>query len=572
MSERYDEHGKSWSRLNVSDVIAAKLTERNPDARCLCWKLILCSQMENPGGKLEHQVSHLVAGSWLSSKLMPARVGNEDDLIISSHGLSIWKKWVPRHSDDDTCCLSVIKDTKLDNSNDSVLGASAILFVVYKCIPWEVQKTHLHKLLMSLPSGSRLPLLILNGSHTDDSDPSTIDTELGLHELNQSRMSKYLIVSLVKNQQTKHLDCFFSDEQLREGLKWLASESSLQPILDCIKPHDLVLAHLNPSLEVLDEYNGYEVSPNHCISALNEALDRSIEDITAAANLNPTHWPCPEIALLEESSYERKAVDWYLPSIGWSSSTRLESLTFAINHCKIPTFEDDISWLFRGSDMGTDTENQRLKLEDCLVKYLAQTSRLMGLSLARKEANAMLQKCARLELHGSTYFIVPKWAMIFRRIFNWRMMNLSAGASSDTYILEKRNASVSNKLGFEGGETSTCYLVPPSLDEMVEVGRIPFTHYSEFESLEPLSTTILNGSEVIKAASVSELKEDKRYSVEDGDLGETNKECIISSGIQNRSDLGVVHSGGKEADRLSKLLEQCNIVQNMNAEKLSIYF
>ncbi|KAK9266446.1 hypothetical protein L1049_012462 [Liquidambar formosana] len=160
LRERYDNLERSWSKLNVSDVVVGELIRRNPGAKCLCFKIIVCSQLNNPGDKMG-------AGSWLLSKLMPKRKydDDDDDLVISSPGLSIWKKWVPGQAGTDlTCCLSVIKDIKFDNPNEAVLGASAVLFLVSESIPWERQKIHLHDLLMSLPSGSHLPLLILSGS------------------------------------------------------------------------------------------------------------------------------------------------------------------------------------------------------------------------------------------------------------------------------------------------------------------------------------------------------------------------------------------------------------------------
>ncbi|KAK9266684.1 hypothetical protein L1049_012398 [Liquidambar formosana] len=310
--------------------------------------------LERSWSKLNEIKWEQAHGCFLSS-CQKKKYDDDDDLVISSPGLSIWKKWVPGQAGTDlTCCLSVIKDIKFDNPNEAVLGASAVLFLVSESIPWERQKIHLHDLLMSLPSGSHLPLLILSGSCKEEvSDLSAIIVnKLGLHQLDKSRMSGFLIVSLVGKQQMEQLDGFFSDERSRDGLQWLSCESPLQAVLQYVKTRKLVLTHLNSSLKVLDETSIYEVGPNHCISAFNESLNRSLGEVAEAASANPASWPCPEIALLEEFSDEHRAAELYLPSIGWSSSEKIEPLKCALRDCKLPTFPDDISWLSIGSNFG----------------------------------------------------------------------------------------------------------------------------------------------------------------------------------------------------------------------------
>ncbi|XVF38588.1 hypothetical protein REPUB_Repub20aG0115000 [Reevesia pubescens] len=213
------------------------------------------------------QVAHLAAGPWLFSKIMPSAEDNsDDDLALISPGLSIWKKWVPSLSGTDlTCCLSVVKDANCDNLDEAVSGASAILFLVSYSIPWMLQKVQLHNLLTSIPPGSCLPLLVLSGSYNvEGSDPSSvIVNELGLQDIDKSRVSSFLVVFLVCKQHLEHSNGFFSDELLREGLKWLANESPLQPVVSSVKTHELVMSHLSPLLEMLDKMSDYEVGPNH---------------------------------------------------------------------------------------------------------------------------------------------------------------------------------------------------------------------------------------------------------------------------------------------------------------------
>lgn len=577
MRERHDKHEQSWAKLNVSDVIVGKLSERNTGAKCLCWKVVLCSQMDDPDAdKLEQrsQVSGLAAGSWLYSKIMPAGNCDDNDLIISSTGLSIWKKWVqpPLSCGELICCLSIIKDAKYDNLEETVAGASAVLFLIYDCIPLELQKLRLHNLLMSLPSGSCLPLLILSDSCQNYTDPSTIADELGLNEIDKSRISSFLVVFLLENQQTEHLDGFFSDELLREGLQWLASKSPSQPVLQWVKTRELVFTHLNHSLEVQDELNACNVSPVHCIAAFNEALNQSIAEVAAAANSNSSCWPCPEIALLDEYTDERRAVEWYLPNVGWSSAAAIVPLTHALSDCKLPNFPDNISWLFRGSEMGDDIESQRSRLEDCLVRYLTQTSQIMGLSLAKQEARVLLQKCAQLELHESTYYIVPKWVMIFRRVFNWKLMKISNGQLSNAYVLEQHNTAITTSRGLDNiqneGYTSPHFLIQPSLDEMLQVG-CSLLRSSETEAFQPVTTMVLNHNKVLNSTDETEVGENDMSYSQNGNLGDiSNTDRFNDTAIES----AVVEEATKEADRLSKLLEQCNMVQNMIDKKLSIYF
>ena len=574
MRERYQKHEQSWSRLNVSEVIADKLSERNPDSRCLCWKIIICSQMNNAGGEnMDHMshVAHFAAGTWLLSKLLPTRKDDDDDLVMSLPGLSIWEKWIPSQSDADmTCCLSVIVEAQFDNPNETALGASAVLFLVSGSIPWELQKVRLHNLLMSIPSGSCLPLLILSGRYEKDaSDASSIIDGLGLNSIDRSRVSCFSVIFLVRDQQTEHCDGFFGDDQLRKGLCWLASESPLQPILQCAKTRELVLTHINCSFEVLENMSVYEVSPDQCISAFNDALDRTQGEISGAADANCSGWPCPEIALLESSGYEHRAITWYLPMRGWSSAARIEPLICALRDCKLPNFLDDISWLNRGSSISQEIENQRLLLENCLIRYLTQLSKMMGLPLAKREVHIMLQNSTKLELHNSSYYIVPKWVTIFRRVFNWRLMSLSIGSASTAYVLENYSAAASTKSGgsdkpgLEGSRSSPYCLIHPTLDEMVEVGCSPLSS-GKTRPFRPLPRMAYDSCHV-QESNTPDLEEDERNFVQGAPLIESNGyTCSTDELRTTEATIG--------AEKLSKLVEKCNLLQNMIDEKLSVYF
>ncbi|KAK9137102.1 hypothetical protein Sjap_007696 [Stephania japonica] len=203
MRERRKRQARSWSRLNVSRVIVEILSKRNPDARCLCWKLIVCSKTKSaedrPGCK--NQVDSL-AGQWLSSKLMGVRNNHDDELEFSSPCLSIWKYWVSSNQgSSSTLCLSVIREIECNEPEDTLSGASGVLFLVSERVALELQKARLHDMVMSLPSGSQLPLLVVSDSYEGDmlGPPTTIVEGLGLRFIDKTRISSFTVVSLVEN-------------------------------------------------------------------------------------------------------------------------------------------------------------------------------------------------------------------------------------------------------------------------------------------------------------------------------------------------------------------------------------
>ncbi|KAL8047802.1 hypothetical protein ABFX02_07G023600 [Erythranthe guttata] len=561
MSERHEIQERSWSVLNPSDVVAAKLIERNQDAKFLCWKLVLCSQ--------EASVHKDNVGSWLHSKLMPGNNDGDGDLLVSSPGLAIWRNWISTQSGvDPTCCLSVIKSIQFEDINKSITGASAVLFVLSDHIPLEIQKKRLHDIVMSLPSGSRLPLLILSGSRKDESNTSDIAYLLGLHNIDKQRVVMLDIVFL-KDRDTKKMDGFFSDKHLREALEWLASESPPQIVLTETKTRELVLSHLNSTLGILEDTNTHGVGPNNCISAFNEALDQSMKQMAAAAHANPIGWPCPEIDFLEKSTDEYRAAVWYLPSIGWSSPSRTDMLISALNDLKLPVFEDDLSWLHRGLNIGDDIESLISRLENCLIGYLTETSKMMGVDLAQKEAGIVLQKNTRLELHNTTYYIIPKWASIFRRLFSWRLMNLNRGEVSSVYTLLLQQKSSEDDTESKSSRFPPPHVVHLSLDEMVEISgfhRELGSNQTEHEAFQTRSLPPMAYDDAVIMEHRETNSQDSLLTSYDHSIAEEENE----DGVQ------VVHmtkaASINVTDKLTELLEKCNIVQNQIDKKLSFYF
>ncbi|ONM59259.1 hypothetical protein ZEAMMB73_Zm00001d022000 [Zea mays] len=113
--ERQARKQRSWSRLNVSELSGPILNENNPDARCLCWMLLV---LVPPG--MESQTNSFVS-KWLLRKLMGYGTGYIG-LVVSSAGLSIWTEWI---SFPNACCLSVVRASDqqvIDNDIWSCFG------------------------------------------------------------------------------------------------------------------------------------------------------------------------------------------------------------------------------------------------------------------------------------------------------------------------------------------------------------------------------------------------------------------------------------------------------------------
>lgn len=572
--ERWKKQKLSWSILNVSEVVASTLSRKNVDEKCICWKLVVCSQMNNAGDLDERaQDSRFAASSWLLSKLMPSKA---NDLVFSSSFLSIWKSWLSDETGVDiSCFLSIVKDANFDDLPETVHGASAILFVATENVPLDLQRVQLHKLLMSIPSGSCLPLLILSDVHDEVDTSSMLANGLGLYNIDKSRIRSIQVVSLLDNPHSRHMG-FFSDEKLKEGLKWLANESPSQPVLQRVKVLDLIITHLNSSMEAFDSMKDIDVSPNHCISAFNLALDQSLVDIRAAVKENPSNWPCSEIALLE-SCYEHTITTDALPPIGWSSTKNVEPLEHALMDLKISAFPD-ISWLTNESSIIKEIPTRRDNLVSCLSCYLSQTSEIMEPQLAMEEAYLMLQKCAKFELRESNYYIVPHWVMIFRRIFNWRLRCL-AGRSSYVHIVDCcHDASVTCSIRPETRDHPLYHSNQPLLDELIEVASSSLSTDTDLgkqlsEAHQPLAAITPNFRPHEVVAATSNFVDDDSNSTRQ--IGFVSSDSLPNLGWEPNCTEKVPVANAtvySEAERLNELLDQCNKLQDDIEKKLSIYF
>uniref|UniRef100_A0A1J3ELB5 Germinal-center associated nuclear protein n=1 Tax=Noccaea caerulescens TaxID=107243 RepID=A0A1J3ELB5_NOCCA len=589
MKKRFEEQEKSWSRLNISDVIADILVGRNPDSKCIYWKVILCTQIKSVN--TSSQDSHSVASRWLSSKLIPhtEHSVSDDNLLFSAPGVSVWNKWVASRSDSDfRCCLSVARDVEAENDVcEATRGASAVIFLASKGLPLNLQREELNRILESVPNGSLLPLLVVFSSCNGESvDPDTnLVSELGLHDIDKSKIASFTVVSIANKSQKGQEVHFFSDSRLRDGLKWLAGISPLQPNLHHVKPRELVLTHFSFSMELLKLMPDQDVSPNICISAFNDALETSQRNVTSAAEANPIGWPGPEIMLLDDNKKEHLMVKRYLPNLEWSSAESIEPINSVLENCKLPYFEDDLTWLTVGCTSGAEIENHTQRLEGCLVEYLTQTSNLMGVSLATKETGVMLQRNTRLELHNSSYYhIIPRWIGIFQRIFNWRTMGLLDSSSSLAYVLKSdltmSASSYADKFMSEDASYPSSRPNLPLLHEMIQISCSPLKssppcnqNKSQRDVELVQRERLINDHRDIDETMLEKSREASRridmIITEDDELAD---ETEISWRSKGKEAAEKKTMKDRESERLDELLEKCNLVQNSIAEKLCIYF
>ncbi|KAK9684999.1 hypothetical protein RND81_10G248500 [Saponaria officinalis] len=567
--ERYEKWQESRVRWNVSDLIAAKLAEKNANAICVCWKLVSFSWLHHVASDIELRSSatHLSLDEWLRYKLIPAtKDETTDGLAVSAPGLSVWRKWARNNTGDTACYFSVVKDTTSGNSETNLVGASAILFPISETVSLDVQRIHLHNLAMSIPIEARTPLLIISGSRQEDF--VDIVAKLRLEELDKSRVGSYSVICLNEDD-TGPFHGYFNDQKLKDSLIWLASESCPQPILSSMTTRELVSLHLNLCLDPLHHMGSERVGPNQCIASFNEALDRTMNDIVTAAKVNPNGWPCPELYLLDNSTAEFRAVKRYLPSLGWSSSEEVERLTSALVNSKLPYLSDDLSLLGKGCNIEEEIEEQRQFLHDCLIKYLTQTSNVMHWMMAAKEATLMVQNYTRLELHDTEFKMVPSWVLMFKRVFNWQL-NSAAAFTEKAYVLEQSNLTYEPRFLKSSMDVQMHqFSVHPPLDEMVEVSCSPIVSKRVRSSPKSLRNVVArtSGEDTAKVTPPNYVSKEKTYcsemqiqSVEDSDTD------------QVKSDLDLVVKDEEKDDRLIQLLNQCNILQDEIEKKLSIYF
>ncbi|KAG0476831.1 hypothetical protein HPP92_013672 [Vanilla planifolia] len=312
------------------------------------------------------------------------------------------------------------------------------------------------------------------------------------------------------------------------GLQWLATNSPSYPSLHLVRTRELVFGHLRHYMEVAKKHRGSVAEPDHYVAALNKALDKSVEEIRVTASVNPTFWPAPELDLLDQCSSEGIMARHCLPSLGWSSPYRIIPVVRAIESCKLPDFPD-LSWLKRGSRTGEEVKQQKLALEASLIIYLNESCKLLKADLAAWEAKVMLQHGAGLELRELGYFIVPKWNLIFQRIYCWQLNRLTNQDVSKAYVLAEKDSFMAMDVtrnpesasqwvygGFKECPSNSCFEdlsfhSEVSLDELIEmccVDTFENLHSSPLRRLlgQVMKQSCTQPNEVIKAKQMEPNK------------------------------------------------------------------
>ncbi|KAK8946568.1 hypothetical protein KSP39_PZI007338 [Platanthera zijinensis] len=570
---RFEKYSISWLKLNVSDLVAPIMFAKDPNAKFICWKFILLVQPIDPTNQ-----TYQLALDWLCLKLMGANRLQDEELVVSSSDLSIWKKWTdPYGSSPQSCCLSVIRkkvldDTKQIDEGHVLQGAGCLIYLVSETIPWETQRTRLQNFCASIADGANLPLLILNiDSPKGEVAELSLDIirRLAPHDKYKRKICSSSVTFLSR---LEKFNSFFDDPQLRAGLQWLANHTPSVPSVCIVRTRELVLKYLKRF------HKGLEMTPDDCITVFNEALEKSAEEIMVTASMNPTQWPAPEIDLLDKSCKERILASMCVPSKGWSSYTRIDPIVRGINSCKLPCFPDT-SWLKHGSFVGQQIWQQKLALEKLLIAYLNESSKLLKPDLASREASIMLQKYAGLHLHGSSYCLAPKWILIFKRIFSWQLNKLVLPGISNTYILD---CDYDDILDSDAAQVNHGYASKdlPSSSFLEEHPSVQFSP-AEVSLDELIKISCYNPFKKRPLRTIGEVPEANVAAVDDTIVPEAGmtSQHLEDPGCRSFNDLvpELINSNGQiievsKSDRLTTLLERCNKLQDMIDQKLSIYF
>lgn len=494
--ERHKRHERMWLRLDVPEIIMPILKEKNPHAKCLCWKLVTCSRtLDNVGHSMHSYNLHsTMVGRWLRAKLMSN--GEIDTQGCKSEDMVILKKWIAMDTQDsgtdNLLSLSILRDVAFNADNveskeASLVGASGLLFLLVDNVQWDLERARLQSLVRSVQPGSHLPLLILSSGNVEG---ITIANLLELHKLDRMRISSWSVI-LIRENENDDAKGFFSDDCLREGLLWLAHHAPLQPIVYPSDVRDLVLESLDPHMKALLNVKPSEVTPRDCISVFNQALERTESDIVSAAQNSSPGWPPPEINVLDDIA-EGGVLNSYFPKSGWNMASNIDSIVHALRVCKLPNFPP-LNWgpVSCGAKLQEcassnlqisaldEVEEQKAFLEKSLCQYLTEISlSRKGDLMMFKEVDLMVQNNTTFEYIGSRYLINPKWAPIFRRIYNWRLMLFATEPTPVAYVSRPRatvsarndvkNLLSSARQVFISSGYATATKVEPSLNEMLE--------------------------------------------------------------------------------------------------------
>ncbi|KAJ3683864.1 hypothetical protein LUZ60_014091 [Juncus effusus] len=559
--ERYKRREKSWSLLNLSNLVTPILSERNPDARCLCWKLFLSL----PPGRTDS-----LSSKWLLKKFDLKRETDDNSFV------SVSEKWSgPQLS------LSFVRaDNTGSFKDDFIAGASCVMFLVQENIPLEMQQIRLNNIVNRVQARSKLPLLVLIGDNSVREEEGEIISKLGLSNVDRTKIRGVSVIFLKEDSEE---NVFFDDARLRKGVSWLAEESPLQTEVISVNMRDIFFAYLNPKYQALCDSS--ETGPDQCISAFNETLDRLNSEILLSASSNPNFWPGSEIDLLGKDTSERNYAEMTLPKPAWSRPEKIELQINAINSCKLLGFVFDLSWLNQGSYF-TDKKQileKKKAIEECLFTYLTQSTQTVDLTEAREEIRVLVQRYSSLVLRDSCLYIVPKWTAIFRQLFYLRLRKIE---KDEVYVRDQNAILEYFKYTPKGPQVRTLE-VP--LNEMIErCCSVPSMSASddladqehEETQTDDVAHLVQETDKEMEQEHGETRTDDVAHPVRETDKEECGvcerEEWKVSDDVADRvrevADIMGPLFKRERSDRLLLLLEECNKLQDSIDEKLSFYF
>ncbi|KAJ7280527.1 hypothetical protein O6H91_12G044800 [Diphasiastrum complanatum] len=500
---------KMWTELDVPSVVAQILKGKNPRATCLCWKLVVCSRLHDNYSRPEiKNYSEKLFGEWLKFKLFNGRQA-QGDMQKSFHRRSE----IAVTSDVTECHFGSESGGKLflcyiaqelgfinkrAKDETGIHGASGLLFLLLNSLPIDEECARLHAMVESIPSGSRLPLLILTTQasvrkeigfapgHIFKPTEEYFATILQLDKLDKAKVSCWLILPVMNPELStennpsllherhfhlsnlpKHADIvdqvsnnlgnsvrgFYENITLIEGLQWLASKTPVAPNVHPVYVRDLVLEHLEPHLRLLQTMHPSNVTPESCIGIFNRSLENAIEEIKLSASTSIPHWPPPELGDLSEGA-ERNLLHAYLPSAGWNEPATLQPILDALQCSMLPPFPDltlghcskfeTTNFLpFTNKALSKhgiidEIHNQKLVILYTFAQYMGQLGEIgEGSWSTGQQLEGILEKSSILNWTDTGCDVIPKWAYLFQIIYQTRLLLLNSEPAPVVYVHHK---------------------------------------------------------------------------------------------------------------------------------------
>ncbi|KAI5062046.1 hypothetical protein GOP47_0022585 [Adiantum capillus-veneris] len=487
--KRLEKIEEMWSELDVIDVVASILKQKNPLCEFLCWKLVMCSHVHDDSD-ISLQGRHDKSGDWLLAKLLHQGplVTIKSEEIFFSDSTSVLL--ASEHSETRTPVFYIAKDLHFRHGEiQNVEGgrdASGILFLVSENAPLGDEGRRLHALVNALPDNAKLPLLVLYSTLSMVTSvgasilPNSFDAHalaklLGMDELDKGKVACWTVLPIMESCQFSYplnmmggegvhgskAKGYYSEDMLRNGLCWLASKAPMQPNLRCVNIQDLVLEHLQPSINSLSTMEPAHVTPNMCIKAFNEALLKTANDVNSSATNYHLHWPP-----LELIQFLNKLRIPSMPSPGWNAASYIKPIIEVLSLCQLPEFPL-VSITTQPLGSSVSLRKQKAALESALHAYVNQIcGSKYADPLTLQAVDGIIQKSCGYKQTGLGRVLIPNWSLIFQQLHHIRLALLSSDPPAVVWVQIREDSS--EKAGATGSQDFIESL-GPSLDEMIEL-------------------------------------------------------------------------------------------------------